>query len=171
MRSVARIGITLLIFCIAACGSSEKKPDLPLVAPDNEQVTMPERPRAENWIEFFTGAQESSRFYVDTTSVSVMPWGEVRYTLRIVPVAVSESVRFEGLMCKTREWRLLAFLRSDGSWSLARDPKWLAIHATSANNQHHALQREYLCEFDAPRKVEAIVRALKNPVDKHSTGR
>jgi hypothetical protein len=162
--ATARVATAVLIAGLAGCGTAEKKSEVPLAPPENEQVALPARPAADTWIEFFTPAKESNRFYVDSTAITAMPWGEIRYTLRIVAASGIEAVSFEGVMCKNREWRPLAFLRADGSWSTARDPKWMAIHASSLNDHHHALYREYLCEFGRPRQLALIVREFKKPL-------
>ena len=158
-----RMGVTLLVAALAACSAPAEKPAVPLAPPENEQVALPDRPAADGWIEFTTVAKETSRFYIDSHSISVMPWGEVRYTVRIAPVSATEVVSFEGIMCKSREWRPLAFLRPDGSWSLAREPGWLEIHAVFQNDHHHALYRDYLCAFNSPRTLSEMIRELKKP--------
>lgn len=161
--------LAFLITSLGGCGTpGETKPVTP---PENEQIALPERPRDDAWIPFTTDARELNQFAVDALSLGIMPWGEVRYTLRVVSASSIETVRYEGIMCATRTWRLLAFLRSDGLWSEAREPKWQDIHARSVNDQHHALQRDYLCELSHPRRLEEIIRELKKPPHQISTTR
>ncbi|MCL2345947.1 MAG: CNP1-like family protein, partial [Desulfobulbus sp.] len=57
----------------------------------------------------------------------------------------ARNVTYEGMRCQTREWRVYASGRADGSWSKARRAEWLPIRDEAVNRYHAALFLDYFC--------------------------
>lgn len=109
------------------------------------EVQLPSPPRQEDLIGFYVSATTDNHFFVDPTSLSVGNDGVVRYVLVVVSGAGARNVSFEGMRCDTRERRLYAFGRSDGTWSKSRSSHWERVREASNNRHHAALFQEYFC--------------------------
>lgn len=105
-------------------------------------VKLPDYPKPQDLIEFNAGAATPNRHYVDATTLSVGADGVVRYVAVVKTSGGATNVSFEGIRCGTRERKLYAFGRSDGSWSLARAPSWQRIRYGSYQSM---LYTEYFC--------------------------
>ena len=53
------------------------------------------------------------------------------------------------MRCDTREQKLYALGRSDGSWVRARDPKWERIVLRDLKPHHYVLYRDFFCPSPA----------------------
>lgn len=126
------------------------------------QAQLPAYPKDENLLPFFVSAAADNQFFIDSASLSVDADNVVRYALLVKSPQGALNMTFEGIRCTTREKKLYAFGRPDGTWSRNRFSKWEAIQNVSRNRQHHMLYDDFLCfnKQTAP-TVEAIVRALK----------
>ncbi len=110
------------------------------------QAQIPPYPKAENLFQVEGYPASPYRYFLDTASVSVDPDGVVRYSLVLRTPGGAENVSFEGIRCATRERRLYAFGRPDGSWSRARGSRWERIEANIRQAQHHlTLYRDFFC--------------------------
>ena len=110
------------------------------------EAKLPAYPRPENLVQIDAGATASSKYYVDTTSVSVDPDGVVRYSVVVRSAQGAENLSFEGIRCDTRERRLYAFGRRDGSWSKARSSRWERIEANLAQTRYQmTLYSDFFC--------------------------
>lgn len=114
------------------------------------EVQLPEPPRQERLLPFYVSAVAENRFYVDGSSLSVGSDGVVRYVLVIVTPQGGRNVSFEGMRCATRERRIYASGRADGSWSKSRNNDWVRIADQSVNRYHAALYLEYFCPIGLP---------------------
>lgn len=127
------------------------------------QSSLPAYPQQENLLPFFVSAATDNRFYIDALSISVDKDAVVRYTLLVKSPEGAVNVSFEGIRCATREKRIYAFGRVDGSWSKARFSKWEAIQYADRNRQHHMLYDDFFCPsgltVDSP---EEAVKTLKH---------
>lgn len=108
-------------------------------------VQLPTSPKESSLQPFYVSATTDNRFWVDLDSVSVGSDGVVRYTLLVRTGTGAKNVSYEGMRCETRERRLYAFGRSDGSWSKSRGNQWMRIQEAVNNRQHAALFTEYFC--------------------------
>ncbi len=111
------------------------------------EVRLPAAPKMENLIPIYVSAATSNQFFVDAASLSVGADGVVRYVLEIRSAAGVRNVSFEGMRCETRERRIYASGRQDGSWSKARHNEWVRIQDAYANRHHAVLFLEYFCPF------------------------
>lgn len=109
------------------------------------EVQLPEPPRQDRLLPFYVSAVAENRFYVDGSSLSVGSDGVVRYVLVIVTPQGGRNVSYEGMRCETRERRIYASGRADGSWSKSRNNDWVRIADQSVNRHHAALYLEYFC--------------------------
>jgi len=126
------------------------------------QVEMPPLPQAENLLPIYVSAATQNEFFVDGTSLSVTADGVVRYVLVIRSPGGATNISFEGMRCETRERRIYASGRPDGSWSKSRGEDWKRIRDAGANRYHAALFGDYFCpEGVIARNVEEARDALR----------
>ena len=126
------------------------------------QAQIPRYPQAGNLVPVDTGSYVAHRFYVDAESISRGEDGVMRYTAVLKASGGASNVTFEGIRCETRENKVYALGRDDGTWVRARDPKWSRIGYNEAAPHRGVLYREYFCfsRHDLP-AVNDVVGALK----------
>lgn len=126
------------------------------------ETQLPPAPREETLIPFYVSPTAQGVFSVDGATISVGSDGVVRYVLVVLAQGGARNVSYEGLRCDTRERRLYAFGRPDGSWSKARSNQWGLVENKMVNRHHAALSREYFCPGGvAIRTAQEGVAALK----------
>ena len=108
-------------------------------------VQLPPAPDAAAQIPFYVSAATDNRFSIDRKSLSVDADGVIRYVLTIATAGGACNVTYEGMRCETREHRIYASGRLDGSWSKSRNNEWTRIRDVVANRHHAALFLEYFC--------------------------
>jgi hypothetical protein len=109
------------------------------------EVQLPVAPKQETLLPFYVSAATSNRFYIDGATLSVGSDGVVRYVLVILSAEGGRNVTFEGMRCESRERRIYASGRLDGSWSKSRKNEWVRIQDVYANRHHAALFLDYFC--------------------------
>ena len=109
------------------------------------EIQLPAPPRQDRLLPFYVSAVAENRFYVDASSLSVGSDGVVRYVLVILTPQGGRNVSYEGMRCETRERRIYASGRADGSWSKSRNNDWVRIADQLVNRHHAALYLEYFC--------------------------
>lgn len=127
------------------------------------EVQLPRAPVADNLHPFYVSAASDNQFLVDRSTISVGSDGVVRYVLVVLTAAGGRNVTFEGMRCETRERRIYASGRRDGTWSKARNDSWSRIQEVYANRHHAALFIEYFCPGgiivrDAAEAIDAFKR-------------
>jgi len=115
-----------------------------------EQVAPPAFPREVDLVEFYVSTGTTNRFFVDGASLAPGKDGVVRYVLVVRAGGGATNITFEGIRCKTGEYKVLAIARPDGIWTRARIADWRRIEGTSANRHHAVLGRELFCPFTSP---------------------
>lgn len=135
------------------------------------EVQLPDAPKQESLLPFYVSAATDNRFFVDGATLSVGSDGVVRYVLLVLSPQGGRNVTFEGMRCETRERRIYASGRSDGTWSKARKNEWTRIQDVSANRHHAALFLEYFCPFgitvrDVTEARKALVQGI-HPDNRH----
>ena len=108
-------------------------------------VALPAAPLPENLLPFYVSAATDNEFFVDGVSLTVGSDGVVRYVLVIQAAGGARNISFEGLRCETRERRVYAFGRLDGTWSKSRNEGWQRVRDVPANRHHAALFFDYFC--------------------------
>lgn len=109
------------------------------------EPALPAAPRPESLHFFFVSPTNPNRHLLDLASISIGVDGVVRYVLVVETPGGARNVSFEGIRCATRERRIYALGRRDGSWSKSRNADWEGIRDISAYRQHAELFREYFC--------------------------
>jgi hypothetical protein len=109
------------------------------------EAVLPLAPSEDNLRPIDVNQLSSNLFFVDEASVAYGSDDVIRYTMVVLSPSGARNVSFEGMRCETGERRLYAFLRSDGSWSRARNSAWARIEGSKVNRQHAALYRDYFC--------------------------
>ena len=126
------------------------------------EFQLPTWPQPENLLAVYVSAATQNEFFVDGSTLSVTADGVVRYVLVIRSPGGATSISFEGMRCETRERRIYASGRPDGSWSKSRGEEWKRIRDTGANRYHAALFADYFCpEGVIVRNVEEARNALR----------
>jgi hypothetical protein len=126
------------------------------------EVPLPAAPLTNDLLPFYVSAATSNRFFVDQASLRVESDGVVRYTLLVLTPEGGRNLGFEGMRCETKEWRLYASGRVDGSWSKSRSKQWLRILDVPSNRYHAALYLDYFCPGGViVSNVDEIFSALK----------
>lgn len=147
-RKIYRKLVVLLAAWAALCGPAQARPDEDEEPPrgwQEDEVVLPAAPKAENLLSFYVSATTDNRFYIDTAAISVGSDGVVRYTLVVDTPGGVRNVSYEGMRCESKERRLYAFGRADGTWSKARAVRWERITDATNNRHHAALFVEYFC--------------------------
>jgi hypothetical protein len=129
------------------------------------QAQIPAYPKTENLVVLEAGSAASHRFYIDASSVSLGSDGVYRYTTVVKTAGGATNVMFEGMRCETREGKLYAIGRSDGTWARARDPKWQRIAYRDLRPYQYVLFREFFCSSRTmPTAPKIAIDALRRGV-------
>ncbi|MDP2882722.1 MAG: CNP1-like family protein [Azonexus sp.] len=129
------------------------------------EVQLPAAPRQETLLPFYVSAATENRFFIDGATLTVGSDGVVRYVLLVLTPQGARNVTYEGMRCLTRERRIYASERQDGSWSRARKNEWVRIQDAYANRHHAALFLEYFCPVgnivqDAAEARNALIKGV-----------
>lgn len=132
--------------------------------------TLPAFPKADNLVEFEVSARTDFRFFVDAASLTVED-GVVRYTVVARSPSGVDNIAYEALRCDTRQYRMYAAGRPDGSWSVRLTP-WREYPRVTATSWQHALAREYWCiGKNTVLSAAEAVHALRNGGHPYIKGR
>ena len=128
-------------------------------------------PEAQNLVRVDAGQRSSHQFYVDAASVSVGEDGVMRYTTVVKTAGGATNVTFEGMRCETREQKLYALGRSDGTWVRARDPKWQRVVLRDRHRTHlRAVPRLFLSVTVTADAAQTALEALRRGATRASAG-
>jgi len=127
-----------------------------------DALKLPAYPDDAALIEFRPRGHSKNRFYVDRNSVSLGADWVVRYTAVIKSPSGVSNVSYEGLRCKTSEYKVYAYGTRNGTWANAREPKWQDVDKTTANFRY-SLWVDYLCDSEAVggRNAKDLIARLK----------
>lgn len=108
------------------------------------------------------------RFFIDPDSLSIGSDGVTRYTVIIRSGSGASNVIYEGLRCRTREYRTYAYGASDDQFHKATVSSWQPIRESSSGSMIHRYNfwRYYMCDrVQNPRKVREVLREIRYPKD------
>lgn len=126
-----------------------------------ESIAPPAYPKDEDLIPVEMAAS-SNRFFVDAKSLNLGADGVMRYTMLIRSSGGALNVTFEGIRCGTREKKLFALGRKDGTWGAARSSKWTAVTESGTRTYQTVLMKDFFCPREASVKTtEEAVSALR----------
>ena len=108
-------------------------------------IQLPAAPRQECLLPFYVSAATDNEFFIDSSTLTVGADGVVRYALVIQAPGGARNISFEGIRCETRERRIYASGRLDGSWSKSRNNEWRRILDVPGNRHHASLFNDYFC--------------------------
>jgi len=144
-------------------GNPENIGGVPEEKPFKEDpLNLPASPDDAALIEVRPRGRSKKRFYIDRNSVSLGADWMVRYTAVIKSPSGVPNVSYEGMRCKTSEYKVYAYGTRDGTWANAREPKWQDVDGTTANFRY-SLWVDYLCDSEAVggRNANELIVKLK----------
>jgi hypothetical protein len=112
---------------------------------DEAPVEFPGPPKPDGLLEFDPGRRTTMRFFVDPASVAVVHDGIVRFTVVIRGEGSASNVSYEAIRCKTRERKVYAYGRGDGTWQAVRQPAWTKIGGLESDGHRFVLYEIYFC--------------------------
>ncbi|MGD8998928.1 MAG: CNP1-like family protein [Granulosicoccaceae bacterium] len=113
------------------------------------------------------------RFFVDPDSLSVGSDGVSRYTVVIRSSSGASNVMYEGLRCRTREYRTYAYGTTDNKFHKATVSNWQPVQESSSGSMIHRYNflRYYMCDrLQNPRTVADVLREIRYPKHFHESG-
>jgi hypothetical protein len=123
-----------------------------------DAVQLPAYPRASDLVEFSVPDARGFRFFLDASSLSVGRDGVIRYSFIGRSPAGAENVSFEGLRCRTGEYRVYAIGRPEArSWSAAPG-QWQAVSTAGTGRWRAALRTDYFCREPVRDADDALQR-------------
>lgn len=108
-------------------------------------LQLPAAPKPDDLLAFDPGRRTTLRFFVDPASLAVGKDGIVRFTIVVRGDGTASNVSYEAIRCKTRERKVYAYGRADGSWQAARDPTWAKIGGAAIEGHRFVLYEDYFC--------------------------
>jgi len=166
LRSFRVSSVFILLSALAACarpssGDSDSKSAFDSKTWEEQKASLPPFLKTENLAPIYVGPT-AFEFLVDTTSISVNEDGTIRYTLIARSSSGAMNVSYESIRCEIYERRLYALGRSDGTWSQARNTKWVPIRGA----QYTTLADDFFCtNRGRARAAEDVVDLLKRSRD------
>lgn len=123
------------------------------------------QPQDADLVPFGVSGATTYTFLIDRKSLSIGTDSVFRYTIVARSPEGVRNVSYEGIRCETRERKLYATGRDDGTWARARDPEWIPIEESGKNRQQAALMKDYFCpDGTSSTTVPAIIaRMQKRP--------
>jgi len=110
------------------------------------KIVLPAAPKPESLIRFDAGpARRGFEHFVDRDSLAVGEDGVIRYVLVVKSDMGAENRTYEGIRCATRERRVYAYGRRDGSWMEPRDAEWKKIGMPSLEGPIYVLYNDFFC--------------------------
>lgn len=164
LRAFTRLALLCMISAPAYAGWGDFEYDFDAENKPWKEIEaqLPAYPKLEEALPFFVSSASDNEFFIDPKSVSVGEDDTVRYTLIVKSVAGVLNVSFEGIRCGTREKKLYAFGRREGTWSRNRYAKWDAVTYKDVNRQHHVLFDDFFCPgYIIAKDAAEVVNALK----------
>ncbi len=149
--SAGAVAFATLIGFVAGCAAPKPPSDFEVAFEDETkpwveiQTQLPPAPRPQDLVTFAVSGASDFRFGLDASSLTVGTDGVYRYVLVATSSQGSRNVSYEGIRCESREKKLYATGRPDGTWVRARNAAWTPIEDVGLNRQQAALLKEYFC--------------------------
>ncbi len=164
--SVFLVGLLAANLAAAGLGLRDAgDPDAPKWA--EEELTLPAFPQEANLRKIYVSEMTAHEFYIDASTLNPGKDGVVRYVLVVRTRGGATNISFEGIRCESRELKIYASGRQDGTWAKARKSEWRVIENKPVNRQHAALSRDYFCPnglpIQTPLEGQEALRLGKHP--------
>ena len=103
-------------------------------------------------------------YFIDPASISIGQSDHVvRYTVVIAAPSGVRNVRYEGMRCDTRAYKMYAFGVDDGPFHRFYDARWQVIAGRGHNRYRKDLESDF-CNGAYPRRsVAQIIERIKYP--------
>jgi hypothetical protein len=85
------------------------------------EVALPSYPHEPGLLEFQPRRNSENRFYIDRNSVSIGSDRVVRFSVVIKSASGVLNTSYEGMRCKTSEYKVYAYGAENGEWIKPRD--------------------------------------------------
>jgi hypothetical protein len=133
--------------------------ETPLPVPEEQEFTKPDPAKIGKWQEFIANYDSKmNQFYLALDSISVGEDKIVRYAVAVTTKNSDvRNVSYEGLDCKTKQYRGYAYLSGDKWQNLNR--KWEVIVKNKRNGYQGKLLKEF-CWGGEPSTVPKIVDSM-----------
>jgi CNP1-like family len=131
------------------------------------EVTLPPSPAESGLLAFQLRQNSANQFYIDRNSISIGPDRVVRFSAVIKSPSGALNTSYEGMRCKTSEYKVYAYGAENGEWMKAHDSQWRWIERSSANFRF-TLYKDYFCDTEAiaGRNEKDLIANLKgNPLN------
>lgn len=135
--------------------------ETPLPVPEEQEFTKPDPAKIGKWQEFIANYDSKmNQFYLALDSISVGEDKIVRYAVAVTTKGSDvRNVSYEGLDCKTKQYRGYAYLSGDKWQNLNR--QWEVIVKNKRNGYQEKLRKEF-CWGGEPTTVPKIVDSMTN---------
>ena len=187
-RTALRLVVVLGVFAMAlgGCGGHSTAPPVKSAqrgmtediggVPDETvfkeiAVVLPAYPQDSALLEFLPRRNSPNLFYIDRNSISIGSDLVIRYSAVVKSPSGATNTSYEGMRCKTSEYKIYAFGTGASEWAKVPDEQWRFIPRTSPNFRF-ALYRDYFCDLEAiagRNEKELISRLAGNPLNNDST--
>ncbi len=108
-------------------------------------LVLPEFPKEDDLLSFQVGPTQTQSFFIDPASLSVGE-DEIRYTMVAKSKAGATNISYEGIRCRTFEFRRYAYGYRDNKWVMSKNEVWRPINFYAANRPRAVLTQEYFCD-------------------------
>lgn len=123
------------------------EPEAPEKAWQEEQITLPVFPRAEDLLPIRGDAGDPGyKYYIDVNSVRLTSDEVLRYTIVIHSPQGASNIVYEGIRCATNEIRTIAYGTRDGRFKRMPDAKWIYVHTQGPLGYRTDLVELYVCD-------------------------
>ncbi len=175
------LAMVAIALALGGCGGSSsvtaKSPQRGMTediggVPDEKQfkeieVALPPYPAESGLLEFLPRRNSENRFYVERNSISIGADQVVRYSAVIESPSGVLTTSYEGMYCKTSEYKVYAYGIKNDEWTKVRDSQWRKIPRASPDFRF-ALYKDYFCNIEAiaGRNEQDLIANLKgNPLN------
>lgn len=124
------------------------------------EAQLPPAPQPQNLAKLVAGITMPHRYLLDRSSLALGADGVVRYIIVVETTGGARNVSYEGLRCDTKENKLYAFGKPDGSWAKNKYARWNPI-TVRGNSYAALLYNEYFCAGGELPALERIHTLLK----------
>ena len=112
------------------------------------EVVLPSYPEESGLLEFLPRRNSENHFYIERNSVSIGADRVVRYSVIVKSPSGALTTSYEGMRCKTSEYKVYAFGIKNGEWTNSHDAQWRAIPKTNGDFRF-TLYKDYFCDLAA----------------------
>lgn len=154
-----------LAVCALLVAASVAHAQLAPTDPDWREVEAPPAPAftVEGLIPL-DAPRSSLRFGVAPASITIGSDGVVRYVVVASSPSGAMNAMYEGIRCKTGEYKTYARHSPGSGWVIARDPQWMSLQAAPMPRHALAVARNGACVgHGATLSTDRIVRDLRSP--------